>query len=77
MLLHRSIQFLGKIIGYIWHPRLLFIGSAHAALIFISLLVVLLFSIFAITLCTLQESNNVSNYRKQLKKRSHNGYANK
>lgn len=58
MLLHRGVQFLGKIIGYIRHPRLLLIGSTHAALIFIGLLVVLLLSIFAITLCTLQESDN-------------------
>lgn len=75
VLLHRSIQFLGKIIGYIRHPRLLFIGSAHAALVFISLLVVLLFSILAITLVTLQESSNGSHYRKQLRKRSHHGCA--
>lgn len=70
MLLHGGVEFLGKIIGYIRHPRLLFIGSAHAALIFIGLLVVLLFCIFAITLCTLPNDSQ----RKELRKRSHAGY---
>lgn len=66
MLLHRGVQFLGKIIGYIRHPRLLLIGSTQAALIFIGLLVVLLLSIFAITLCTLQESDNEGSSKKKV-----------
>lgn len=46
--LHGGIEFLGKVIGYIRHPRLLLIGSAHAALILIGFLVVFLLGVFAV-----------------------------
>ena len=49
MLLHRGIELLGQIIGYIRHPRLFLIGSADAALVFVGLLVVLLFGILAVS----------------------------
>ncbi len=55
MLLHCGVEFLGQIIGYIRHPWLLFIGSAHTAFVFIGLLVVLLLSVFAVTWCSLWE----------------------
>lgn len=58
VLLHGGIKLLGQIIGYIRHPRLLLIGTAQAALVFIGLLVVLLLSVFAVTWCTLWELNN-------------------
>lgn len=48
VLLHGGIKLLGQVVGYIRHPRLLLIGSAHAALIFVGLLVVFLLSIFAV-----------------------------
>lgn len=54
MLLHGGIKLLGQIVSYIRHPRLLFIGSAHTALVFIGLLVVLLLGIFAVTWRTLR-----------------------
>lgn len=54
MLLHGGVQLLRQIISYIWHPRLLLIGSAHAALVFIGLLVVLLLSVFTVTWCSLK-----------------------
>ncbi len=60
MLLHGGVQLLGQIIGYIRHPGLLLIGSAHAALVFIGLLVVLLLSVFAVTWRTLWEINHNS-----------------
>lgn len=60
MLLHGGVQLLGQIIGYIRHPRLLLIGSAHAALVFIGLFVVLLLSVFAVTWRTLWEIYNDS-----------------
>lgn len=59
VLLHRGVELLGQIVGYVRHPRLLFIGSAHAALVFIGLLVVLLLSVLAITLRPLQEAENL------------------
>lgn len=55
VLLHSCVKLLGQVIGYIRHPRLLLIGSAYAALIFIGLLVVFLLSVFAVTRCTLWE----------------------
>lgn len=54
MLLHCGVELLGQIIGYIRHPRLLLIGSAHTALVFIGLLVVLLLGIFAVAWRTLR-----------------------
>lgn len=66
MLLHGSVKLLGQVIGYIRHPWLLLIGSAHAALVFIGLLVVLLLCIFAVTRCSLWEINNDRYSRKQL-----------
>lgn len=53
MLLHGGVKLLGQIIGYIRHPRLLLIGSAHTAFVFIGLLIVLLLAIFAVTWRTL------------------------
>lgn len=54
MLLHRGIELLGQIIGYIRHPRLLLIGSADAALVFVGFLVILLFGILAVSLGSLE-----------------------
>lgn len=54
VLLHGGVKLLGQVIGYIRHPRLLLIGSAHAAFVFIGLLVVFLLSVFAVPRCTLQ-----------------------
>lgn len=56
MLLHGGVQLLGQIIRYVRHPGLLLVGSAHAALVFIRLLVVLLLSVFAVTRGTLRDN---------------------
>lgn len=53
VLLHGGVELLGQIISYIWHSRLLLIGSAHAALVFVGLLIVLFLCIFAVTWHTL------------------------
>lgn len=47
--LQRGVELLGQVVGYIGHARLLLIGSAHAALVFIGLLVVLLLGVFAVS----------------------------
>lgn len=54
MLLHRGIELLGQIIGYIGHPRLFLVGSTDAALVFVSFLVILLFGILAVSVCSLE-----------------------
>lgn len=56
MFFHSGIEFLGKVIGDIGHPWLLLIGSAHAALVFTRLLVVLLLCIFTVTFCVLNKT---------------------
>lgn len=56
MLLHGGIQFLREVIGYIGHAWLLLIAPTQAALVFASFLIILLFSIFAVSLCHLQVS---------------------
>lgn len=53
MFLHCSIELLGQIIGYIWHARLLLIGSTDAALVFVGFLVILLFGILAVSVGSL------------------------
>ncbi len=53
MLLHRGVELLGQVIGYIRHPRLFLIGSADAALVFVGFLVILLFGILAVSLSSL------------------------
>ena len=65
VLLHGGVKLLGQVIGYIRHPWLLLIGSAHAAFVFIGLLIVLLLCVFAVTRCSLWEINNVRYSRKQ------------
>lgn len=57
MLLQGRIEFLGQVVGYIRHPRLLLIGAAQATLILIGLLVVLLLAIFAVARCALVEKS--------------------
>lgn len=54
MLLHRGVELLGQIVGYIRHPRLFLVGSADAALVFVGFLVVLLFGILAVSMCSLE-----------------------
>lgn len=54
MLLHRGVELLGQIVGYIRHPRLFLVGSADAALVFVGFLVILLFGILAVSLCSLE-----------------------
>lgn len=54
VLLHGGVKLLGQVVGYIRHPRLFLIGSAHAAFVFVGLLVVFLLSIFAVAWCALQ-----------------------
>lgn len=54
MFLHGGVELLGQVVGYIWHPRLLLIGSADAALVFVGLLVILLFGILAVSLGSLE-----------------------
>ena len=54
MLLHRGVELLGQIVGYIRHPRLFLVGSADAALVFVGFLVVLLFGILAVSLGSLE-----------------------
>lgn len=56
MFLHGGIQFLREVVGYIGHAWLLLIASAQAALVFAGFLIILLFSIFAVSLCHLQDS---------------------
>lgn len=55
VLLHGCIQFLGQIICYVWHPWLFLICSAHAALVFVGLFVVLFLCVFAVPWCSLEE----------------------
>lgn len=54
MFLHRGIELLGQVIGYIRHPRLFLIGSADAALVFVGFLVILFFGILAVSLGSLE-----------------------
>lgn len=54
MLLHCGVELLGQIVGYIRHPRLFLVGSADAALVFVGFLVVLLFGILAVSMCSLE-----------------------
>lgn len=60
MFLHRGIEFLGKIIGDIWHAWFLFIGPAQAAFVFASLLAVLFFGILAVTIGRLDGQNTLT-----------------
>lgn len=63
VLLHGGVKLLGQVIGYIRHPRLLLIGSAHAAFVFIGLLVVFLLSVFAVPRCTLQAFHKKNKFK--------------
>lgn len=56
MFLHGGVQFLREVIGYIGHAWLLLIAPTQAALVFAGFLIILLFSIFAVSLCYLQDS---------------------
>lgn len=49
MLLHGSVELLGKIIGNIRHPRFLLVGSAQSALVLARLFIIFLFGIFAVS----------------------------
>ena len=49
VLLQAGVKLLGQVIGYIRHPRLLLVGSADAALVFVGFFVVLLLGVLAIT----------------------------
>lgn len=53
--LHRGIQFLREVIGYIRHARFLLNGSAQAAFILICFLVILLLCILTVPWCALLE----------------------
>lgn len=68
MFLHRGIELLGQIIGYIRHPRLFLIGSADAALVFVGFLVILLFGILAVSMGSLK----IDEYEHPEKQRLHN-----
>lgn len=46
--LQGGVELLGQVIGYIRHARLLLIGSAHAALVLIGLLAVLLLGVLRV-----------------------------
>lgn len=48
VLLQAGVKLLGQVIGYIRHPRLLLVGSADAALVFVGFFVVLLLGVFAV-----------------------------
>lgn len=54
VLLHGGIEFLREIIRHIGHAWLLLIAPTQAALVFAGFLIILLFSIFAVSLCHLQ-----------------------
>lgn len=54
MFLHGGVEFLRQIIGYIWHSRLLLIGSADAALVLIGFLIILLLGVLAVCLDSLE-----------------------
>lgn len=59
MLFHSGIEFLGKVIGYIRHPRLFLVGSTDAALVFVSFLIIFLFGILAVCMGSLKIDRNV------------------
>ena len=69
MLLHRGIELLGQIIGYIRHPRLFLIGSADAALVFVGFLVILLFGILAVSKGSLEIDGHKHSERQRLHNR--------
>lgn len=54
MLLHGSVELLGKVIGNIGHPRFLLVGSAQSALVLARFFIIFLFAIFAVSVCGLQ-----------------------
>lgn len=54
MLLHCSVELLGKIVGNIGHPRFFLVGSAQATLVLARLFIIFLFGIFAVSVCCLQ-----------------------
>lgn len=60
MFLHCGIEFLRKVIGYIRHPRFLFISSAHTAFILICFLIVLLLRILTVPWRALLERMKMS-----------------
>ena len=61
VLLHGGIEFLREIIRHIGHAWLLLIAPTQAALVFAGFLIILLFSIFAISLCHLQVNTRGQN----------------
>lgn len=56
MFLHGGVQLLREVIGHIRHAWLLLVAPTKAALVFAGFLIILLFSIFAVSLCHLQVS---------------------
>lgn len=51
MFLHGGVQLLREVIGHIRHAWLLLVAPTKAALVFAGFLIILLFSIFAVSLC--------------------------
>lgn len=71
MLLHRGVELLGQIIGYIRHPRLFLVGSTDAALVFVGFLVILLFGILAVSLGSLEINGQECSERQILHNRQY------
>lgn len=71
MLLHRGVELLGQIIGYIRHPRLFLVGSTDAALVFVGFLVILLFGILAVSLGSLEINGHECSERQILHNRQY------
>lgn len=75
MLLHRGVELLGQIVGYIRHPRLFLIGSADAALVFVGFLVILLFGILAVSWGSLEKDGHGRSEKQRLHNRQDEVYA--
>lgn len=71
MLLHRGVELLGQIIGYIRHPRLFLVGSTDAALVFVGFLVILLFGILAVSMGSLEIDGHKCSERQRLHNRQY------
>lgn len=71
MLLHRGVELLGQIIGYIRHPRLFLVGSTDAALVFVGFLVILLFGILAVSMGSLEIDGHECSERQRLHNRQY------
>lgn len=53
MLLHGSVELLGKVIGNIGHPWFFLVGSAQSTFVLACLFIILLFGVFAVSICCL------------------------